>query len=112
MEDSPEVQQQHQQLEEDRLDDETQDADDQAAYNESSEDEEFNQKNFGIYQALPVEGEPDWSLGELASSTGPMLASERHGSFAWSSVECEPCFGSLHCRGTRQRRRILEACTV
>lgn len=32
-------------------------------YDDSS-DEEYNQKNFGIYQALPVEGEPDWSLGK------------------------------------------------
>jgi hypothetical protein len=29
----------------------------------SSDDEAFNQRNFGIFQALPVEGEPDWSLG-------------------------------------------------
>jgi hypothetical protein len=29
----------------------------------SSSDEEYNHKNFGIFQALPVEGEPDWSLG-------------------------------------------------
>jgi hypothetical protein len=29
-----------------------------------SSDEEYNQRNFGIYPALPVEGEPDWSLSE------------------------------------------------
>lgn len=34
-------------------------------YNDlSSSDEEYNQRNFGIYQALPVDGEPDWSLSE------------------------------------------------
>lgn len=32
-------------------------------YDDSS-DEEYNQRHFGIYQALPVDGEPDWSLSE------------------------------------------------
>jgi hypothetical protein len=31
----------------------------------SDSDEDYNLKNFGIYQALPVEGEPDWSVGTL-----------------------------------------------
>lgn len=31
----------------------------------SESDEDYNLRNFGIYQALPVEGEPDWSLGGL-----------------------------------------------
>jgi hypothetical protein len=31
----------------------------------SDSDEDYNLRNFGIYQALPVEGEPDWSLGGL-----------------------------------------------
>ena len=37
-----------------------------AEYDEddSDSDEEYNLKNFGIRQALPVDGEPDWSLGE------------------------------------------------
>jgi len=30
---------------------------------ESQSDEEYDLKQFGIYQALPVEGEPDWSSG-------------------------------------------------
>jgi hypothetical protein len=34
------------------------------ADSDSDSDEEYNLKNFGIYQALPVDGEPDWSLGE------------------------------------------------
>lgn len=34
-----------------------------------SSDEEYNHKNFGIFQALPVEGEPDWSLGMHACCT-------------------------------------------
>lgn len=29
----------------------------------STEDEAFNLTHFGIHQALPVEGEPDWELG-------------------------------------------------
>eukprot|EP00879_Flechtneria_rotunda_P009586 GHRR01010032.1.p1 GENE.GHRR01010032.1~~GHRR01010032.1.p1 ORF type:complete len:208 (+),score=95.48 GHRR01010032.1:279-902(+) len=33
-----------------------------------SSDDEYNQKNFGIYQALPVDGEPDWSLDEPDSA--------------------------------------------
>jgi hypothetical protein len=37
---------------------------DEEAEDFDSSDEEFNQRNFGIYQALPVDGEPDWSLGE------------------------------------------------
>jgi len=37
-----------------------------AEYDEddSDSDEEYNLKNFGIHQALPVDGEPDWSLAE------------------------------------------------
>jgi hypothetical protein len=43
---------------------ELQDADvEEDAGDISSSDEEYNHKNFGIFQALPVEGEPDWSLG-------------------------------------------------
>jgi hypothetical protein len=30
---------------------------------ESGTDEEYDLKQFGIYRALPVEGEPDWSTG-------------------------------------------------
>lgn len=47
------------------LDDCEEDAD-AGDYNDdlSSSDEEYNQRNFGIYQALPVDGEPDWSLSE------------------------------------------------
>ncbi|WIA29016.1 hypothetical protein OEZ86_011533 [Tetradesmus obliquus] len=33
-----------------------------------SSDEEYNHKNFGIFQALPVEGDPDWSLDEPDSA--------------------------------------------
>jgi hypothetical protein len=44
-----------------RLDDS--DEDDDGGDIDSS-DEEYNQRNFGIYQALPVDGEPDWSLSE------------------------------------------------
>lgn len=28
------------------------------------DDDEYDLRQFGIYQALPVEGEPDWSTGE------------------------------------------------
>jgi hypothetical protein len=45
----------------DELADAEEDADDI-----SSSDEEYNHKNFGIFQALPVDGEPDWSLGTNA----------------------------------------------
>eukprot|EP00882_Tetradesmus_deserticola_P021303 GHRQ01023064.1.p1 GENE.GHRQ01023064.1~~GHRQ01023064.1.p1 ORF type:complete len:233 (+),score=110.12 GHRQ01023064.1:228-926(+) len=34
----------------------------------SSSDEEYNHKNFGIFQALPVDGEPDWALDEPDSA--------------------------------------------
>ncbi len=30
---------------------------------DDSDDEDDNQKMYGMYQALPVEGEPDWSEG-------------------------------------------------
>jgi hypothetical protein len=36
---------------------------DEEAEDFDSSDEEFNQRNFGIYQALPVDGDPDWSIG-------------------------------------------------
>lgn len=101
MEDSLEVQQQHQQLDEAQLNDDTEDAeDDQGAYQESSEDEQYNQKNFGIYQALPVQGEPDWSLGKLTGSTVAMLAFWIYSSSVWSPIGRYLMTAPLHRRGT------------
>eukprot|EP00878_Enallax_costatus_P004035 GHUV01004258.1.p1 GENE.GHUV01004258.1~~GHUV01004258.1.p1 ORF type:complete len:305 (+),score=93.79 GHUV01004258.1:284-1198(+) len=106
MEDSPEVQQQHQQLEEDRLDDETQDADDQAAYNESSEDEEFNQKNFGIYQALPVEGEPDWSLEEPDSAEEYLRRVRYEAARCPKVVRVEPTISDTDANNSKELRPL------
>jgi hypothetical protein len=48
-----------------RFDDSDEDDDDDDDGGDiDSSDEEYNQRNFGIHQALPVDGEPDWSLSE------------------------------------------------
>ncbi|KAF8072849.1 Gemin2 [Scenedesmus sp. PABB004] len=53
-----------------QLDDDEDELDDDA--DDASSDEDYNQRNFGIFQALPVEeGEPDWSLGAVAPRRAP-----------------------------------------
>eukprot|EP00877_Chromochloris_zofingiensis_P010370 jgi/Chrzof1/5587/Cz16g08080.t1 len=47
-----------------RQSDERMQSDDPEEYYESDSDEEYNTRMFGIYQALPVDGEPDWSIPE------------------------------------------------
>lgn len=47
-----------------RQSDERMQSDDPEEYYESDSDEEYNTRMFGIYQALPVDGEPDWSIRE------------------------------------------------
>lgn len=36
---------------------------------EADEEEEYNLRMFGINQALPVDGAPDWESGEICNST-------------------------------------------
>jgi hypothetical protein len=57
-------------------DDDLDEAVDEDADDISSSDDEYNHKNFGIFQALPVDGEPDWSLGAHAQHV------------AWTNSSC------------------------